>query len=184
VETLILDATAGNRTMWKTKNAENIVYIDVEKRLAKKPTIFADNTNTPFLPETFDTIFYDPPHDIGRDDSDLLGMGKLRLKEAKRSEHRLHTYYGLHYIKTVNDMIKMLYHAQKELHRILKQDGLLWLKWNEVKMPLKRILRIFTDWTVLLEINLSDPTHTMGKKQTYWICLTKKKRDIVQTTLL
>jgi len=181
---MILDATAGNRTMWQTKKAEDIIYIDIEKQLKIKPTIFADNTNTPFLSEIFDTIFYDPPHIIGKDDSDLLGIGKLRLKELKATEHRLHTYYGLCYVQTVNDMIKMLYHAQKEFKRILKQDGLLWLKWNEVNMPLKRIIRIFTDWTVLMEINVTDPTHTMGKAQTYWICLTKKEKEIMQTTLL
>ena len=183
-EKMILDATAANRTMWKTKNTENIIYIDLEKKLKQKPTIFADNTNTPFLSSSFDTIFYDPPHDIGKDDSDLLTMGKLQLKEAKATEHRLHTYYGLYYIKTVNDMIKHVYKAQKEFHRILKHDGLVWLKWCEVKMKLTRILRIWTDWNVLIIINCTDPTHTMGKQQTYWICLTKKKREIVQTTLL
>ena len=181
---MILDATAGNKTMWKHKTSDSIIYIDLERKLQHKPTIFADNTNTPFLSSSFDTIFYDPPHDIGRDDSDLLGIGKLRLKELKKTEHRLHTYYGLYYVKTVNDMIKMLYKTQKELKRILKDDGLLWLKWNEVAMPLKRIIRIFTGWTVLIEINTTDPTHTMGKARTYWICLTKEKREGKQTELL
>jgi len=62
---MILDATAGNRTMWKVKDAEGIIYIDMERRLMNKPTIFADNNTTPFLDKAFDTIFYDPPHKWG-----------------------------------------------------------------------------------------------------------------------
>ena len=181
---MILDATAGNRTMWKHKNAEAIIYIDIEKKLEIKPTIFADNTNTPFLSEIFDTIFYDPPHDYGRDDADLLGIGKIMLKQLKASEHRLHTYYGYKYTSNRVSMIKLLYGANKEFNRILKEGGLLWLKWCELKLPLNRMLRIFDNFTVLMIISVTDPTHTMSKHQTYWICLTKKEKEIVQATLL
>jgi hypothetical protein len=181
---MILDATAGNRTMWQTKKSENIIYADREKKLKVKPTIFADNRELPFRAETFTSIFFDPPHDIGADDSDLLTMGKMRLKEAKATERRLHTYYGLYYVKTVNDMIKLIYYVQKELFRVLQYGGLLWLKWNEIAIPLERILAIFNGWRILLKIPVSSETHTLGKKQTYWVCLTKEKKETVQTTLL
>ena len=62
---MILDATAGNRTMWQTKQADGIIYIDMEKRLEVKPTIFCSNEQTPFRDNTFDNIFYDSPHTYG-----------------------------------------------------------------------------------------------------------------------
>ncbi len=47
----VLDATAGNRLIWKKggrgKNPD-IVYLDFEYDLAKPPTVFADNRHLPF----------------------------------------------------------------------------------------------------------------------------------------
>lgn len=180
---MILDATAGWRRMWHKKQVNTIIYSDIEKQLKPKPTIFADNRKLPFKGSSFSTIFFDPPHDIGRDDSDLLTMGKLRLKEAKATERRLHTYYGLQYVKTVNDMIKLIYYSQKEFYRVLEDGGLLWLKWCNVAMPLDRVLAIFSDWIILLKQPVTSEFHTMGKSQTYWVCLLKEKRESVQTTL-
>jgi len=50
--------------MWTHKNSKNIIYIDIEKQLWNKPTIYADCTQTPFKDKTFDAIFFDPPHDV------------------------------------------------------------------------------------------------------------------------
>ena len=181
---MILDATAGNRTMWQTKKAEDIIYIDIEKQLKTKPTIFADNTNTPFLSEIFDTIFYDPPHRWGGEPFFHGQVGFLQKRQWARTKPFAWTYYGWDKYKTRLQLIKHIYHAQKEFKRILKQDGLLWLKWNECEISLNRILAIFSDWTEIMRLYISDPTHTASKHQTYWICLTKKKKEIMQTTLL
>jgi len=184
VETLILDATAGNRTMWKTKNAENIVYIDVEKRLAKKPTIFADNTNTPFLPETFDTIFYDPPHSYATYTGIYSYPDSASFQKDWRGYGKVPRYYGWDKYKSAQALLAHIYRAQEEFKRILKADGLLWVKWNDLDISVRRILAIFHDWDMLLQLYIKSPTQTFGKKQTYWICLTKKKRETVQTALL
>jgi len=53
----------------------------------------------------------------------------------------------------------------------------------ELKLSLNRMLRIFDNFTVLMIISVTDPTHTMSKAQTYWICLKKEKREATQTTL-
>ena len=180
---MILDATAGNRTMWHHKKSPHIIYSDREKGLKIKPTIFADNRKLPFKDETFTIIFFDPPHDIGADDSDILGMGKLRLKEAKATEKRLHTYYGLYHVKTIPQMIELIYRSQKEFWRVLQNGGLLWLKWNEIAMKLDRILAIFADWRILLKLPIQSQTHTLGTKQTYWVCLMKEKKEDKQVTL-
>jgi len=172
---MILDATAGNRTIYENKNSPNIIYIDIQKQLLKKPTIFADNTQTPFLSKTFDTIIYDPPHDYGCKPGDFYTMPNLRKKHARLQGLKGVCYYGVEIYKTKQQLIAHIYKAQKEFYRILKDDGLLWLKWNEVRIPLNRILAIFTDWRVLLRLPVSSPQQTMGKHQTYWVCMEKKK---------
>ena len=62
----ILDATAGNRTIWKTKESPYIIWIDIEPDLAFQPDIIMDSTNTTFDDDYFNTIFFDPPPFYGR----------------------------------------------------------------------------------------------------------------------
>ena len=181
---MILDATAGNRSMWQHKTSENIIYLDIEKRLKHKPTIFADNTNTPFLSGIFDTIFYDPPHRWGGEPFEHGQVSFLQKRQWARTKPFAFTYYGWDKYKTRVSLIRHIYMAQKEFYRILKDDGVLWLKWNDCGIELRRVLTIFADWTELMRLYIQDPTHTASEKQTYWVCLSKEKRDIKQTALL
>jgi len=180
---MILDATAGNRTMWRYKDSEYIIYIDMEKKLEVKPTIFAVNINTPFLDKLFDTIFYDPPYGWGE------GIPLYKYPDAASVPYWVSKYmnapryYGWDKFNNQQELIVHLYRAQKEFHRILKDDGVLWLKWNIVKIPIHRVLAIFDLWFIMLELPVKAPTQTAGKGQTYWICLMKQKRDYVQSTL-
>lgn len=180
---MILDATAANRTMWLSKDMEGIIYIDMEKKLEVKPMIYCDNTNTPFLPKFFDTIFYDPPFGWGE------GHPLYKYPDAASVPYwvskygSIPRYYGWDKHKNQQELIVHLYRAQKEFHRILKDDGVLWLKWNVIKISIHRVLSIFELWFVMLELPVKAPTQTAGKSQTYWVCLMKKKRDYVQSTL-
>ena len=61
----VLDSTAGNRSMWKTKESEYVLWIDIEPELSTKPDILMDCTKTDFDNERFHTIFFDPPHNYG-----------------------------------------------------------------------------------------------------------------------
>jgi len=180
---MILDATAGNRTIWQNKDNENIVYIDMEKQLQRKPTIFADNTNTPFLPKTFSTIFYDPPHDFGAKPFDHTLKHTPETAEYISHHPFCTTYYGWDKYKNQMALIVHMYKALQEFYRILTDDGLVWFKWCEVKISLHRVLALFKDWYILMIINLADPTKTWGKKPAYWICMSKIKREFVQKTL-
>ena len=180
---MILDATAGNRTMWKHKNTENIIYIDIEKKLERKPTIFADNTNTPFLSGIFDTIFYDPPHGWDVKGKVWIMHAGKHDKDKKRANPFSFDYYGWDKYRSRANLLNHIYKAQKEFMRILKPDGLLWLKWNETRIPLRRMFMIFDDWTELIRLVIEDPSQTLGNKQTYWICLIKEKRETTQTAL-
>jgi len=181
---MILDASAGNRTMWQTPNDNDVIYLDRERKLEVKPTIFADNSTTPFLSEIFDTIFYDPPHMYGDKSSYYIYPDTKSFKERWQGYGEIPRYYGGDKYKNRMALIVHIYNAQKELYRILKNDGLLWLKWNETCIPLKRVLRLFEDWFIMLILPIKSPTQTAGTKQTFWVCLKKEKKEDVQTTLL
>jgi len=172
---MILDATAGNRTMYETKNAHNIIYIDIQKKLYRKPTIYADCTRTPFRDKTFHTIFFDPPHDWGKTAGDYYTIPDLTPKEMSMMGMKGNTYYGHEIYQSRMELTAFIYKAQKEFLRILKDDGLLWLKWNDYKIPLSNILAIFKNWRILMILRVNDPTQTIGTHQTYWICLCKKE---------
>lgn len=181
---MILDATAGNRTMWNAKNVENIIYLDVEKKLMRKPTIFADNTKCPFKDNVFDTIFYDPPHNWGYKDEPY----PIYPSEIKRwkQQHEIFafTYYGWDKFKSWNQLLAHIYYAQREFYRILKDDGLLWIKWNEMRKPLQKILSVFKEkWVVLLTLRVNDVSHTASNHQTYWVCMKKNLSKYIQTHL-
>jgi len=181
---MILDATAGNRTMWEKKNVDNIVYIDIEKKLDVRPTIWASNEQTPFPDKTFDVIFYDPPHNWGASKYYFAFASARERKEFYPKASGVPTYYGWDKFKTRPKLIKHMYNAQKEFQRILKDDGILWFKWNEMRMLLNRVLTIFHDWHELMRLYINDPTHTAGEHQTYWICMCKKREKTAQQPLL
>lgn len=180
---MILDATAGYRSMYELKDNTSIIYIDVERQLLTKPTVFCDNTKTPFMDKQFDTIFYDPPHGFGENPFDHTIM-KDDTRSALTHKYPFATsYYGWDKYKSQYALITHIYRAQREFHRILKDDGLLWFKWNEARIALNRVLCMFEDWDILMCINIADPNKTWGKGKSYWIALTKKKKEYNQTCL-
>jgi len=181
---MILDATAGNRTLWKVKDSKHIIYIDMERKLEVPPTIFCDNTITPFLPCTFDSIFYDPPHMFGDKSSIYVHPDAASFKAKWPKYGEIPRYYGGDKYKNQLQLIRHIHFAQKEFYRILKDDGLLWLKWNELAVSINKILGLFENWNVMIEVPIHARTQTAGKHQTWWVCLSKEKREFVQTTLL
>jgi len=180
---MILDATAGNRTMWAHKNSDNIIYIDVEKKLEVPPTIFASCESTPFPDNFFDAIFYDPPHNWGGGVHYFSFPSKHERKEVFPNAGGIPTYYGWDKYKSRHALIRHIYNAQQEFRRVLKPDGLLFFKWNEMRVDIYRILSIFHDWYELMRLYIQDPSHTAGEHQTYWIILTQKHERIAQQSL-
>jgi len=180
---MILDATAGNRTMWRHKDSENIIYVDIEKRLEVKPTLFADDRKLPFRGRQFDTIFFDPPHAYGG--GSLLFTSPFHTAEyrARFRDKDPTSYYGWDKYKTKSELLRYIYQAQAELRRVLKDDGLLWLKWNEMNISVRTILHLLQDWRLLLELPVKHKAQRLGKMQTYWLCLEKKLGTGRQLTL-
>jgi len=181
--TMILDATAGNRTMWKHKNTESIIYIDMQRKLTLKPTILTLNTLTPFRDRQFDTIFYDPPHMYGSKEGYQPAYWSKKKKYAQEHVPFAFTYYGWDAYQTWGQLLRHIHDAQMEFTRILKDDGLLFLKWCELVKSIDRVLTIFDKWTELMRLYVKSPTHTASTKQTFWIIMQKKKVDYKQSRL-
>lgn len=181
---MILDATAANHCIWETKFNDEIVYIDFEKRLQIKPTLFADNRYMPFSNEIFDTIFYDPPYAWNfqsiywgypnADEAKKFWKPELAKPETMRKLSHVQTYYGMERYKNKTDLISAIWKAQKEFQRVLKNDGVLWLKWNELRLTMNRILVLFNEWSVMLRLRIDDPNQQLSDFQTFWIMLMKK----------
>lgn len=180
---MILDATAGNRQMWKKKDSDNIIYLDQGMKLQVPPTLIADNTSSPFPDCTFDTIFYDPPHRWNWEGSYYSFQNVEDASKIWGKKSGIITYYGWDVYKTKIDLIKHINKAQKEFHRILKDDGLLWLKWNELEIMLSPILSLFGRWDELMRLYVESPLQRKKDVQTYWICLEKKGEGKASTLL-
>jgi hypothetical protein len=145
---MILDAGCGNRAMWQEKNNPDIVFIDIEKQLSFKPNIFTSNTSLPFKNESMDTVFFDPPFKWNCDDHPFFSFPNIQLRNAMYpdiKDNRQHTgYYGIERYKNRTELVAYIYRAEKELYRILKHDGVLWIRWCEmVNMTHNQVLTIF-----------------------------------------
>jgi hypothetical protein len=169
--------------MWEYKQCKDIVYIDIEKKLTVKPQIFCSNVKSPFADGTFDTIFIDPPHFFGHHLSLFSIPDMATFRQVYPNETGIPRYYGADKYKTQMALLRYIYDLQKECLRILKDDGLLWLKWNETNLSINTILHLFEDWHVLLKLplRLNNPNKT--QKRTYWVCLCKSEKKGRQTSL-
>jgi len=180
---MILDATAGNRRMWRYRDSENIIYVDIERRLEVKPTLFADDRQLPFRDKQFDTIFFDPPHCYGGTSPLFTSPRRTAEYLAKFKDKDATSYYGWDKYKTKAQLLRYLFDSSKEFWRVLKDDGLLWLKWNEASISLHTILALLTDWRELMRIKVKGGLRWGGEHRTYWLCMEKKLGAGRQLTL-
>lgn len=187
---MILDAGCGNRAMWKKKNQEGIIYVDVEKKLQRKPTFFADNRSLPFADECFSIIFFDPPFTYNMNAHPFFSFPNEKLLREKYPDiSNLGSYYGIERYKTKSALIAYIYRAEKELYRVLKTDGVLWLRWcNFGDITEQTPLLIFENWSLCrtLEINSSKKTTylTGSKAKSFWFMLMKKPLPFIQKELM
>lgn len=165
----ILDATAGNRLMWKIKDYPGIHFIDIEEELEYQPDQFMDCTNTDFPDNHFNLIFFDPPHNWGIPKNErIFTIPSKKVADEKFNYGRTYpSYYGLDKFDNKSGLINFIYEAQEEFKRILKPNGLLFFKWSEYKIPVHNIKCLFRDWIELMEIPLKSPPR--GKNFSYWI---------------
>jgi hypothetical protein len=173
----ILDATAGNRTIWTIKNDPRVLYIDIEPTLEIPPDEVMDCTRTSFPDKSYHTIIFDPPHKIGDEiNRSIFSTPRLTEKYKKWLPGRkIPVYYGADKYKTKTGLMVFLHKANVEFNRILMDDGCLWFKWAANTTPLDAVLPLFDNFMEMLRIPVR-PNHT-GKKQgcvADWVLLMKK----------
>jgi len=181
---MILDVTAGNRTMYTLKDSEDIVYTDMERRLEIPPTLFCDSRQLPFRDNSVDTAFWDPPHMWGVYNRTFAMPNKKLQKKILPNKKSMDPYYGVDKYSNKQGLISYIYYTQQELKRVIKPDGLLWFKWNECSVTLRSTLHVLQLWNVTLKIRQHAHKNPMGQHTTYWVALTQKKEKIIQSTLI
>ena len=188
-EALIMDATAGNRTLWNVKDHKFILFCDIEPELDVQPDQLVDCRDTGFEDESYNTIFFDPPHGWGKKPGqgiyECRNEAEYRAYKAKYNLDRWGNkavYYGWDKYQSKKDLKDFIFDAQREFNRILKNNGMLWLKWNETQIPLDEVLGLFHDWVEMLRLPIGSPKQKLGGKQTYWCMFLKAHGP--QATLL
>lgn len=150
----ILDACCGSRMFWFDKNNPDVIFQDIRteehtlcdgRLLQIKPDVVADFTNMPYEDESFYHVVWDPPH--------LKKLGKNTWMAQK---------YGV-LLPTWETDLKSGF---EECMRVLKPNGTLVFKWNEIQIKLNDVLKLFPIQPLY--------GHTSGKHgKTIWLCFMK-----------
>lgn len=152
----VLDVCCGPKGMWFDKNDQRALYLDNRREThidnypcgtktnIIDPDIIGDFTNINQPDNSFYHVVFDPPH-----------IKRNKLGQITKKYGNLQDGW--------QDMIRQGF---KECFRVLKPNGTLIFKWNEVQFPVKDVLKL-TDKKPLYG-------HKSGKKmQTHWICFIK-----------
>jgi hypothetical protein len=171
----ILDATAANRCFYETKESPFIHWIDIEEDLTIKPDSIMDCRKTNFPDKRFKFIIFDPPQSFG--DKKNSGIFTTPNKDTFNGKWPIYTtkaprYYGTDKYSSSKELLQFIDEAQGEFHRILQDEGIIFMKWAEARIKLKTVLELFGDWIIIMKI----PAFTRRKtaKGTYWVLLMKK----------
>jgi hypothetical protein len=117
--------------------------------LSVKPDIEIDFTNMPFKSESFKLVVFDPPH------VDNLGVNSWMAKKYGRL------------LPTWQDDIKKGF---SECMRVLEVGGTLIFKWNETRIPIKKIIDIIGTTPLF--------GHTSGRQsKTIWMAFMKMTNE-------
>ena len=159
---IVLDVCCGSRMFWFDKSDSRAIFVDKRCEtwaadlgtestkgrtdIVINPDIIADFTNLPFQTNSFSLIVFDPPH----------------IEQPEKTAGLLTKKYG----SLTGDWREELRKGFAECFRVLKPNGTLIFKWNEVRIPIKEILKL-TDQKPLFG-------HISGKKmQTHWVAFIK-----------
>ena len=157
----VLDACCGGRMMWFNKDDERCLYADQREaelkinhlpsqvgRASKKvqPDQVHDFRNMPYEDESFYHVVFDPPHVRNISLKSVVGFSYGSLDKETWEE----------------DLTK----GFAECFRVLKKNGTLIFKWNEVDIPLKEVLKLTPEKPLY--------GHRSGKKaNTHWVSFMK-----------
>ena len=153
---LILDPASSMRAFYFDKQDSRVVFGDIREdethlltngqTITIKPDQVMDFRAIPYPNESFQCVVFDPPH--------MLGLSEKSWMRKK---------YGVLQDDTWQDDIRQGF---AECFRVLKTNGTLIFKWNEVSILLKEILALTDQKPVL--------GHPSGKRMgTHWVLFIK-----------
>ena len=156
----VLDVCCGGRAFWFDKTNSDVEFCDTRndgeillcngQTINVSPDTVCDFTNLPFENEQYYLVVFDPPHLIGK----------------KETAWMVKKYGSL----PADGWQDILQKGFKECMRVLKPNGTLIFKWNEVEIPLRQIIEIFGKQPLF--------GHPSGKRMgTHWCAFMK---DAVQ----
>ena len=156
----VLDVCCGGRAFWFDKTNSDVEFCDIRNEgeillcngqtINVSPDTVCDFTNLPFEDEQYYLVVFDPPHLIGKKETAWM---------VKK--------YGSLPADSWQDILQKGF---QECMRVLKPNGVLIFKWNEVEIPLRQILEIFGKQPLF--------GHPSGKRMgTHWCAFMK---DAVQ----
>ena len=159
----ILDACCGGRMMWVNKHHPNVIYIDnrtEEKGFVKQrhnfdvqPDIVMDFRNIEFPDNSFKLVVWDPPHGLTFSDTSIMKkkFGCLNAETWQSDFSR----------------------GFKELWRLLEDYGILIFKWNDIEIPYKKVLSLFEEKPLFMNISAGPKTMKQKGHRSYWFCFMK-----------
>lgn len=152
----ILDPASSMRSFYFNKKDERVLFGDIREKethlltngqtIHIEPDEVMDFRNIPYADNTFQCVVFDPPH--------MLNLSEKSWMRKK---------YGVLDKDTWQDDIKQGF---SECFRVLKDQGTLIFKWNEVSISLKEILALTPQKAIL--------GHPSGKRMgTHWVLFMK-----------
>ena len=162
----ILDVCCSKKAMWFDKHDERAFYVDIrnevitpDKRPGRKPWVIqpdsvANFTALPFADNSFSVVVFDPPH---------VSFGKTSFMAAM---------YG----RLEGDWREMLRKGFAECFRVLRPEGVLIFKWNEMEHSLTEILKLTPEKPLF--------GHKTGRATgTHWVTFTKSHESEAQQSV-
>ena len=154
---LILDPASSMRSFYFDKKDKRVLFGDIRVKethlltngqtIHIEPDEVMDFRAIPYPDETFKVVVFDPPH--------MLNLSEKSWMRKK---------YGVLDKETWQDDLTKGF---AECFRVLKDEGTLIFKWNEVSIPLKEILTLTPPYKPVLG-------HPSGKRMgTHWVLFIK-----------
>jgi len=158
-EKYILDVCCGSRMWWKQKKHPNTIYMDIrkelkgfiseQKNLEVNPDIIGDYRNIPFSSNSFSLVVFDPPH---------------LIKNTTSIISKKYGYLGNNWKEDISK-------GFDECIRVLKDKGVLIMKWADIDIKPREILSILPQEMLI-------GTHTKkGVNNTYFWTFIKEEEE-------
>jgi hypothetical protein len=162
-----LDATAGNRVMWRFHgyDSQYWVYVDKEPGLLRPPDLLCEWRGVPrhFPADFFLCGLFDPPH---------TWFSPNSLHNNPRSYDEDGVYKGMWWGNggSRRGLIRDILVGQRALSVV---TPVLLMKWNETSIPLENILSVMTEWREVRRFKVDSP-YKRGKSDTWWVKLIRR----------